>query len=69
MKEYDVVKLIKDCKSYNENGVYKGMVGTILDPRNINGKWLVYFSNPKVKYDSICEAVKEEDLELVIESE
>ena len=29
MKLFDDVKVIKDCKYYNTNGVFKGRIGTI----------------------------------------
>ena len=44
MKEYDVVRVIVEKQTYAKEGVHKYMVGTILDPRKINGKWLVVFS-------------------------
>ena len=44
MNEYDVVRVIVEKQTYAKEGVHKDMVGTILDPRKINGKWLVVFS-------------------------
>ena len=41
MKEYDDVKVIVEKERYAKEGVHKGMVGTILDPRRVEGDWLV----------------------------
>ena len=43
MKEYDVVKVVTERPRYTKLGVHKGMIGTILDPRRIEGDWLVVF--------------------------
>lgn len=43
MKEYDEVKLIAEKEKYAREGVHKGAQGTICDPRNIYGQWLVDF--------------------------
>ena len=43
MKEYDQVKLVVDRETYIKKGVYKGMLGTVIWPSPVNGKWLVNF--------------------------
>ncbi len=40
MKEYDIVEVTVEKEKYAKQGVHKGMRGTILDPRNIDGQWL-----------------------------
>ncbi|GHV01121.1 hypothetical protein FACS1894211_10190 [Clostridia bacterium] len=75
MKDCDQVKLAVDKEAYAKKGVYKGMVGFIMDPRCINGERLVSFSGEfrqtpdGVWYttDIECE-IKEEDLEIVTEA-
>ena len=67
MKEYDYVEVIVEKEKYAKQGVHKGMRGTILDPRNIDGMWLVFFENPITFADDIGEAIKEEDLKLIYE--
>lgn len=64
MKEYDYVEIIVEKDKYAKQGVHKGMRGTILDPRNIDGQWLVFFEN-----DPYGTAIKEEDLKLIFEYE
>ena len=63
MKEYDIVEVIVEKEKYAKQGVYKGMQGTILDPRNIDGQWLVFFEN-----DPYGTPIKEEDLKLIYEA-
>ena len=73
MKEYDVVKLVKDRAEYNKRGVYKGDIGTIsLGDRN--GYVLVLFDGePRqtrdgITYlDEIDVGVRVEDLEVIKE--
>lgn len=67
MKEYDVVEVIVEKEKYAKQGVHKGMKGTILDPRNIDGQWLVVFENPITFADEIIEPIKEEDLKIIYE--
>lgn len=67
MKEYDFVEVIVEKEKYAREGVHKGMQGTILDPRNINGQWLVYFADPVTAADTIGIPIKEEDLKLIDE--
>jgi len=67
MKEYDFVEVIVEKEKYAKEGVHKGMRGTILDPRCINGQWLVYFADPITHADTIGIPVKEEDLKIISE--
>ena len=62
MKEYDYVEVIVEKEKYAKQGVHKGMRGTILDPRKINGMWLVFFDD-----DPDGTPIKEEDLKLIFE--
>ena len=64
LREYDRIELIVDKECYSERGVYKGMRGTILDPRNISGSWLVYFEQTHLGKDDIDIAVNEDDIKL-----
>ena len=64
MKEYDYVEVIVEKEKYAKQGVHKGMRGTILDPRNIDGMWLVFFED-----DPYGTSIKEEDLKLIYEHE
>ena len=68
MKEYDFVEVTVEKEKYAREGVHKGMQGTILDPRNINGQWLVYFADPVTGADTIGIPIKEEDLKLIWEA-
>lgn len=72
MQEYDWVELIVEKECYAEEGAHKGDIGTIMDPRKIEGSWYVVFQ--KELYidengqwaQNIAEVVvKEEDLRLV----
>ncbi|MDE7071538.1 MAG: hypothetical protein K2O86_06155 [Clostridia bacterium] len=63
MKEYDYVEVTVEKEKYAKQGVHKGMRGTILDPRNIDGCWLVFFED-----DPFGTAIKEEDLKLIYEN-
>ncbi|MDE5991312.1 MAG: hypothetical protein K2H36_07000 [Clostridia bacterium] len=67
MKEYNVVELIVEKEKYAKQGAHKGMRGIILDPRNIDGCWLVFFPDPITLADGDGVAVKEEDLKLILE--
>ncbi len=64
MKEFDRVKVIRDSERYKKAGIVKGMVGTILDPRKIDGRWLVIFSDEKGN-DIAEDSMLEIDLEVV----
>lgn len=68
MKEYDLVEVTVEKDKYACEGVHKGMQGTILDPRNIDGCWLVYFADPVTGADTIGIPIKEKDLKLIYES-
>lgn len=73
MQEYDKVELIVDKNCYSKRNVHKGMRGTIMDPRKIDGRWLVIFDGTECyqRDDGVwtCNDVElsvlEEDLELV----
>lgn len=67
MKEYDYVEVIVEKEKYARQGVHKGMRGTILDPRNIDGMWLVVFENPITLADELFVPIKEEDLKFIFE--
>ena len=64
MKEYDYVEVIVEKEKYAKQGVRKGMRGTILDSRKIDGMWLVFFEN-----DPYGTPIKEEDLKIIYEYE
>ena len=68
MKEYDYVEVIVEKEKYAKQGVHKGMRGTILDPRNIDGQWLVVFENPITFADELFVPIKEEDLKVIYDS-
>lgn len=65
MKEYSVVEVIVEKENYAKQGVHKGMKGIILDPRNIDGCWLVVFPDPIILADEIWAPIREEDLKLI----
>lgn len=65
MRELDYVEVIVEKEKYAKEGVHKGMRGTILDPRNIEGCWLVYFSDPVTHADTIGIPIKEVDLKII----
>lgn len=67
MKEYDVVEVLVEKSKYAKKGVHKGMEGTILDPRNIFGQWLVFFENPRTFADDKDCEIDEKDLKVVYE--
>ena len=64
MKEYDKEKVIRDTERYKKAGIVKGMIGTILDPGKIDGRWLVIFSDAKGN-DIAEDSMLESDLEVV----
>ena len=64
MKEFDRVRVIRDTERYKKAGIVKGMVGTILDPRKIDGRWLVIFSDEQGN-DIAEDSILESDLEVV----
>lgn len=64
MKEFDRVKVIRDSERYKKAGIFKGMIGTILDPRKIDGRWLVIFSDENGN-DTAEDSILESDLEVV----
>ena len=64
LREYDSVKVLVEKESYAKFGVHKDMVGTILDPQKIEGRWLVFFPD-ETGADTIDCPISETDLELV----
>ena len=64
MKEFDRVRVIRDTERYKKAGIVKGMIGTILDPRKIDGRWLVIFSDEKGN-DIAEDSISESDLEVI----
>lgn len=48
MKIYDKVRVTKNCKRYNDEGVYAGMVGTIILAEIRNNKFMVCFIDERV---------------------
>lgn len=79
MKIYDKVKVIKESERYQENGIYKGMIGTIINPEIRENKFYVVFideryydkkfefsdENMELLKDDIFESIKIEDLEMI----
>ena len=66
------VRLIRDRERYRKEGVEKGRTGFIMDPRSIEGTWLVSFSGEMVQDEDGCWGstdieciVLEEDLEAI----
>ena len=45
IEEYDKIELLVDKPEYNEEGVFKGMTGCVLQSYAINGKWAILFDN------------------------
>ncbi len=66
MQELDTVEVLVEKKEYAKEGVHKGMIGTILDPRKIEGQWLVFFPDPITCADTIGIPIYEEDLKIVV---
>ena len=65
MKDFDRVRLIRDSERYRKAGIVKGMIGTmILDPRKIDDRWLVIFSDEHGN-DVAEDSISESDLEIV----
>ncbi len=72
MQEYDIVELIVEKECYAKEGAHKGDIGTIMDPRKIEGTWFVIFDKEIFQGEDgvwTCSDayvnVKEEDLRLV----
>ena len=64
LREYDAVRVLVEKEEYAKRGVHKGMVGTILEPEKIDGRWDVYFEDEEFA-DTIESPISETDLELV----
>ena len=83
MKLFDEVRVIKDKEKYNNWGVYKGMIGTIIDAEIRFNAFQVIFTDERSKdkefmsveenifklNDDIVEYIDIEDLEVVKESD
>lgn len=67
MKEHSRVKLANEKEKYVRYGVHKGIDGIIVDPRKIDGRWLVSFDREGALSEIACIPVEEEDLQLMIE--
>ncbi|MBO5954913.1 MAG: hypothetical protein J6Q13_02980 [Clostridia bacterium] len=81
MKIYDEVKVIVDKEEYTNQKVFKGMIGTIIQPEIRDKDFLVCFNDPRLQdksfvfndetiktiQDDIIIPIKIEDLELVKE--
>ncbi len=72
MQEYDWVALNVENEYYAEKGLHKGAKGCIMDPRKIDGCWLVIFDGKLYQdedgewtCDDVELVVKEEDLILL----
>ncbi len=78
MKYFDDVRVINDCKEYNDLGVYKGMVGKIISAEIRDACFLVCFiderwydkeftsheENFDLMKEDIVEVIRIKDLEL-----
>ena len=63
VEEYNKIELLVDKPEYNEEGVFKGMTGCILEPYAINGKWAILFDNVGENDDESVEIlVSQKDL-------
>ena len=83
LKLFDEVRVIKDKEKYNNWGVYKGMIGTIIDAEIRFNAFQVIFTDERSKdkefmsveenifklNDDIVEYIDIEDLEVVKESD
>ncbi len=67
MRFLDDVKVLKDKKEYNELGIYKGMVGTILEAEIRSGSFYVNFIDPNMIEDDIGLPIRIEDLQVVFD--
>ena len=79
MKLFDDVKVINDNEQYQQEGVYKGMIGTIIEADIKWNEFYVCFQDQKLLdpnfvfnektvktiKDDICAGIKIKDLELV----
>ena len=70
IKEYDFVQIIVDKEKYIKHGVYKGMVGTVMQNHAIKNNWEVCFEgkatfNGIAKANDIWLSVYEEDIKLI----
>lgn len=79
MKYFDDVRVINDCKEYNDDGVYKGMVGTIfsaeirdacfllcfIDERWHDKEFTSHEENLDLMKEDVIATIRIKDLELV----
>ncbi len=68
MKEYDYVKVTVEKEKYARDGVHKGRIGWICDPRIIYNQRLVCFDYEVDDDDVICTSINESDLEVFWEA-
>lgn len=82
MKFLDEVEVLVDRKEYNDNGIYKGMIGTIIDAEIRGNCFNIIFIDERVKEhdfmiveenfltlkDDIIYPIKVKDLKLVKEN-
>lgn len=66
VEEYDKIELLVDKPEYNEEGVFKGMTGCVLEPYAINGKWAILFDNVGENADESVEIlVSQKDFKVI----
>ena len=66
VEEYDKIELLVDKPEYNEEGVFKGMTGCVLEPYAINGKWAILFDNVGENADESVEIlVSHQDFKVI----
>ena len=66
VEEYDKIELLVDKPAYNEEGVFKGMTGCVLEPYAINGKWAILFDNVGENADESVEIlVSQKDFKVI----
>ena len=66
VEEYDKIELLVDKPEYNEEGVFKGMTGCVLEPYAINGKWAILFDNVGENADGSVEIlVSQKDFKVI----
>ena len=65
MRYLDKVKVIKNSNEYNQLGIYKDMVGSIISAEIRDNCFFVIFVDKNMQNDDISLPIKIEDLELV----
>lgn len=67
VEEYDKIELLVDKPEYNEEGIFKGMTGCVLEPYAINGKWAILFDNVGENADESVEIlVSQKDFKVIV---